>query len=150
MAVYIASLVIAIICICMIVSKFGKMVPTNYILLAGFTVAESIMVGGITARYDPNTVMCAGAATALTTISLTIYALRTKVKLEFFAALIYVAYFAMLPILILSIFMFSELMYVVYNVLGVFLYSCFLIYDTIVICKGKTSGGAAISYDDYI
>ena len=66
---------------CMIVCCFGRQVPINFILLTIFTLCEGFMVATITARYDPKTVVTAGLATALTTISLTIYAMFTKVDI---------------------------------------------------------------------
>ena len=135
----------------MIVCCFGRLVPVNYILLVAFTFCESYMVAGMTIAYDPNTVILAGLATALTTVSLTIYALRTTVKIEVFAALSFVVYFAMFPILIIGLLMGLGGMYTLYCMLGVILYSLFLIMDTIMICGGKSLGGVSnVSYDDYI
>ena len=98
------------------------------------------MVGGMTIIYTKETVAVAGLVTALVTVSLTIYAYRTKVNIEVFGAMAFVVYFAMLPIAIISFFMFpSKLMMVVWNVLGVLLYSLFLIMDTMMICNKGNS-----------
>lgn len=95
--------------------------------------------------------MAAGAATALTTVALTIYAFRTKVQVEVFGAMIFVVYFAMLPIGILGMFMFNNVLYMLYNILGVLFYSLFLIIDTMFICKGnKSMGGYSAEFDDYV
>ena len=64
------------------------------------------MVGGITIRFPKEIVATAGLVTAFVTVSLTIYAMRTKVNIEVFAALSFVVYFAMFPIAIISFFMF--------------------------------------------
>lgn len=71
----------SIVLFCAIVCCFARAHPTNLILLGLFTVCEAYMVGGITARYDPKTVAMAALATALVTISLTIYAMRTKTEI---------------------------------------------------------------------
>ena len=94
----------------------------------------------------------AGLVTALVTVSLTIYAFRTKVKIEVFAAMAFVVYFAMLPIAIISFFMFpGKMIMVLYNVLGVLLYSLFLIIDTMLICnKGNSMSNYSLSMDDYV
>ena len=127
--------VVAIITMCMIVCCLGRTVPHNYILLFIFTAAESYMVAGLTARYDPNTVIAAGATTALVAVALTIYALYTKVKLEGFYAMAFVIYLAMLPMMILCLVLRLPTLHIVYCALGLIMYSLFLIIDTIQICK---------------
>lgn len=89
---------------CMIVCCYGRAVPINFILLTIFTLCEGFMVATITARYDPKTVLLAGLATALTTISLTVYAMFTKVDIQIFYAMIFVIYLAMFPLMILGFF----------------------------------------------
>lgn len=139
---------------CAIICCFGRQHPTNLILLGLFTVCEAYMIAGITIRYTPNVVAMAGLVTALVTISLTVYAYRTKVEIEVFGALAFVVYIAMLPIAIIGFFVFpGHFLYTVYNVLGVLLYSLFLIIDTKMICdKGNGMGGArySVSLDDYV
>lgn len=88
------------------------------------------MVGGFTAGQDPNIVMIAGAGTALVSIALTIYALRTKTNIEFFYALTFVIYIAMLPIMILGFWVHTKAIYMLYCGLGLLFYSIFLIIDT--------------------
>lgn len=63
------------------------------------------MVGSLTAAYERDIVILAGLATALTTIALTIYAMKTKVKIEFFYAITFVIYIAMLPLMIIGLIM---------------------------------------------
>lgn len=89
---------------CMIVCCYGRAVPLNFILLTIFTLCEGFMVATITARYDQKTVLLAGLATALTTISLTVYAMFTKVDIQIFYAMIFVIYLAMFPLMILGFF----------------------------------------------
>ena len=67
--------VIALICC------FGRTHPINLILLGVFTLCESYMVAGLTAQYDKETVILAGLGTALVTVSLTFYAMTTKVEI---------------------------------------------------------------------
>jgi FtsH-binding integral membrane protein len=137
----------------MIICCFPRTHPTNLILLFLFTICETYSIGGLTADFSTKVVVQAGLVTALVTISLTIYAFRTKVQIEVFGALAFVVYLAMLPILIISLFAFpGNLLLTLYNVLGVLLYSLFLIIDTMLICnKGTSAGGRyAISYDDYV
>jgi FtsH-binding integral membrane protein len=94
----------------------------------------------------------AGLATALATIALTVYALRTNVPIEVFAAMSWVVCLAMIPIAIIGFFMKLPILSTVYCVLGVLLYSLYLIIDTMYICGGKslTGNNVQCSMDDYI
>ena len=134
-----------------IICCFGRVHPVNLILLFLFTMCESYMVAGLTCAYDPKIVMMAGAATALTTIALTVYALRTTTSIEVFAAMSFVVYLAMMPLIIISFFVGLGGLYTLYCCLGVLLYSLYLIIDTIMICGGKSMGNvSSISMDDYV
>lgn len=68
--------------------------------------------------------------TALVSISLTIYAMRTKTNIEVFYAMTFVIYFAMLPLLIIGFIMHSAVLHIVYCALALLFYSIFLIIDT--------------------
>ena len=127
-----------VLCI-MIVCCFGRQAPLNMILLFLFTLCESWMVAGFTSVYPTKIVCIAGAATALTTIALTIYALRTTTRIEVFMAMSFVVYIAMLPLIIIGIFVGLGALYTLYCALGVLLYSLFLIIDTMMICKGDST-----------
>ena len=94
--------------------------------------------------------MMAGAATALTTFALTIYAIKTKTSIEVFMALAFIVYLAMLPIIIISLFVGLGALYTVYCCLGVVFYGLYLIIDTMMIVKGKGMSGRGCSMDDYI
>ena len=78
-AISIAACVGSIVLMFMIICCFPRTHPTNLILLALFTACETYMVGGLTIYYKRETVAVAGLVTALVTVSLTIYAYRTKV-----------------------------------------------------------------------
>ena len=147
---YICAAVFSIVFMFMIICCFGRQAPINYVLLFAFTVCETYMVGGLTAQYDPKTVMMAGLATALTTIALTVYALRTKTSIEVFMAMSFVVYLAMLPLVIIALVVGLGPLYTLYCALGVVLYGLFLIIDTMLICRGKTMSGYGCSFDDYI
>ena len=88
--------------------------------------------------------------TALTTIALTIYALRTKTNIEVFVAMSFVVYLAMLPLIIISFFIGLGALNTLYCALGVILYGLYLIIDTMMICKGKGMSGRGCQMDDYI
>jgi len=66
-------------------------------------VCEAHMVAGICSQYEDKVVMMAALATALVTISLTIYAMRTKHDIQVFVALAFVVYLAMFPLMIICL-----------------------------------------------
>ena len=76
----------------------------------------------------------------------------TKTDISVFVGLAVVVYLAMLPLIIVSLFVGLGALYTLYCCLGVILYSLYLIIDTIMICNNKasTGGHCAFSYDDYI
>lgn len=149
-AIAIIACVLSLVFLFMLVCCFHRSHPINYALLFGFTVCETYMVGGLTASYDPKTVMMAGLATALVSISLTIYAMKTKVNIEIFYAMTFVIYLAMLPLIIISFVIQLKALYILYCCLGLLFYSIFLIIDTMTIVKGKSLGGYECSHDDAI
>ena len=149
---HILCTVIAIAAMCAIICCVGRTVPGNYIALAIFTIAEGYCVAGLTAAYPPDLVVTAGLATALVTISLTIYAFYTKTEMTVFMGLAFVVYLAMFPILLFgAFFMKMQALYIFYCCLGLILYSLFLIIDTMQIVRNnKSLGGYEVDYDDYV
>ncbi len=109
------------------------------------------MVAGITCFYSKQEVILAGAATALTTLALTIYAIRTKTNIEVFGAMLWVLYLAMLPLWIIGLVIQTAALHILYCAIGLVFYSIYLIVDTMMIVKDKKSlGGYGIDHEDYI
>ena len=92
----------------------------------------------------------AGAATALATISLTVYAMTTKTDLSVFMALSFVVCLAMLPMMIIGIFIRVPIFHTLICCFSVLMYSLYLIIDTMMICNGNSLGGRGCEFDDYI
>jgi len=88
--------------------------------------------------------------TALVSISLTLYAMRTKTNIEVFYAMTWVIYLAMMPLMIIGYMMHSRIIDLVYCALALLFYSIYLIIDTMKICKGSTYGGYSLDLDEYI
>lgn len=149
-ALYVTCAVLSIVLMCSIVCCFGRTAPLNMVLLGAFTLCETFMLGGITSQYQKEVVAMAGLATALVTISLTVYAWRTTVKIEVFGALAFVVYLAMLPMAIIGFFYMPKFLYTIYMCLGLIFYSLYLIIDTIIICGKEKHNGVAMDYNDYV
>jgi FtsH-binding integral membrane protein len=95
--------------------------------------------------------MMAGCATAMVTIALTIYAMRTNVPIEFFGALSWVVCLATIPLMIMSYAIGGTVINTVYCVFGAILYGIYLIIDTMMITGGKNNmSNVKLSMDDYI
>jgi len=92
----------------------------------------------------------AALATALVTISLTVYAMRTKVKIEVFGAMAYVVYIAMFPLILIGFVLGAQILSILYSVLGLIFYSLFLIIDTKMIVGGSNMMNRECSLDDYV
>ena len=126
----------------------ARKVPVNYIMLLLFTLAFSFIVAVITVPYSPAIVIQAGAATALTTIALTVYALTTKTDMTFYGGALYILSVAMTMIIVtFSLFSPASLYNPIWCALAVIFYGFFLIYDTQLIA-GR--GHYKLSVDDYI
>jgi hypothetical protein len=108
------------------------------------------MVAGICSNYSDKVVIMAALATALVTIALTIYAMRTKTEIQVFVALAFVVYLAMFPLLIICLIVRLDGLYTLYCCLGLVFYSLYLIIDTIIICGKEKHNGIAMDHNDYV
>ena len=126
----------------------ARKVPTNYIILTIFTVAFSFIVTWITAGYPVDIVLQAAAATALTTVALTIYAFKTDTDLTMMGGLIWIASVALMMI-ILTFAIFSPATLYSPFLCGIIVcfYGFFLIYDTQLVAGGRKH---QLDVDDYV
>ena len=114
---------------------FDKKVPTNFILLAVFTVCVSYIVSLSTLRYDPIIVFEAAFLTSAMTLAITVYAITTKKDFTVFGPLLFIIGFVFCVAGLLS-FMFGPEMRLAYACLGVVLFSFYLLIDTQMIIGG--------------
>jgi FtsH-binding integral membrane protein len=96
--------------------------------------------------YDPKVVMLAGIMTLSVTIALTIYAFTTKVDFTFLGGMLFVLSAIMIIWSIFSL-IYGVIFNTLYCILGIMIYSIYLIFDTQMII-GKF--GIEYSIDDYI
>jgi len=89
----------------------------------------------------------AGALTAAVTVSLTIYAYKTKTDFTLMGGLLFICLAVLIVAGILSIFIRNKVFRIVYSCLGVIIFGIYLIYDTQLVI-GKNARGYSI--DDYI
>jgi len=138
------SLIIILPLVCF--KKLARGVPQNYIFLFAWTLCESYMLATAVSFYDPEIVMLAGILTLGVTASLTIYACTTKTDFTFCGGIL----FCLVTILfiwgIFSI-IFGFIANTLYCILGLIVYSIYLIYDTQLV-MGKF--GVEYDIDDYV
>lgn len=122
--------------------------PVNLILLMLFTVFESFLVGTISSVYDTTTVLIAVGITAAVVISITIFAFQTKYDFTGMGTYLFVFSIVLLVFGILTIFLHSKILSLVYAALGAVLFSFYLVFDTQLMLGGKHK--YSISPEDYI
>ena len=134
---------------CVIVCCNGQMrqFPKNYIILGVFTLAESYLIGFICAYTKPEVVFMAASMTFVMVISLTLYAMTTKTDITIYGGLIFIFFAALFLFGFFSIFIQCPLFHVILALIGVILFSIYIIYDTQLIMGNKSE---MIEVDDYI
>jgi len=154
-----SSMAVTIIILCFFACSPGTMrsSPGNYIALAMFTVAESVLVGFISAQYTQESVLLAMGITCVTVAGLTAFAFQTKQDFTGFGPYLLVA------LLVLTSFSFLMCigalfglasspawgyLRLVMSAFGALLMSFFIVYDTQLMLGGKHTESFGI--DDYI
>jgi len=121
--------------------------PQNYLLLAGFTATEGVLVGVICSLYTLSSVVFAVLATAFLVLALTFYAMTTKSDFTGMGGYLFTGLIVLFIFGIFTMFLHIPMMHSIYCCLGIFLFSCYLIYDTQMIMGNKE---LAIGIDDYV
>uniref|UniRef100_A0A8B9Y3D0 Uncharacterized protein n=1 Tax=Bos mutus grunniens TaxID=30521 RepID=A0A8B9Y3D0_BOSMU len=81
-----------------------RQVPANYILLGLFTVLQGLLLGTVSVFYHVEEVLWATAATALVTLSLSLFALQTKWDFTLLNGMLFVLLFVLIIYGIILIF----------------------------------------------
>lgn len=125
-------LVLAISSIALIVgmSVMRNVVPHNYIMLAAFTVVESILVGCVVIEYEVSSVIEAFAMTCAVTTGLTLYTCQSKRDFSHWGAGLFAGLMVLLMFSFLSVFLPSEPFMRGVCAMGAILFSLYIIYDT--------------------
>lgn len=127
--------------------KVATTVPYNFIALGAFTVLESYIVGFICAFYEPLIVVVAASMALGVTIALTLYAWNTKKDFTTCGGMVFAVIAAMLLFFFFMIFFYNDVLYLIFCLFAIVMYSFFIIYDTQLIAGGRY---AELTYDDYI
>ena len=117
-------------------------VPINFIMLAIFTVAESLLLGLACMLYEGEVVLIAAAATAAVVIALTAFSFQTKIDFTILRGLMFCVLFVFVLFgFLISIFAATggniRIINLVYAAIGVLIFSVYLVIDTQVINTEK-------------
>jgi len=109
--------------------------PTNFYLLGFFTVMQSIAIGAIVSLYDLTLVLQAFFLTAIIVASLTMYTFQTKHDITYLNTTL--SSLLLLTVIggISQLFLRSQLLETGLIILGVLLFSIYIVYDTQMIMK---------------
>ena len=149
LGLFYASLVITILLVIAIMcfKKVARRYPINYIALFTFTIFESYILAFVSSYYNPYVVLSAVILTFVVTISLTIYAFKTKSDFTLCGGALVAVSTSLLMFGILLIFFHSFYVHMIFCEIVIVIYSVFIIYDTQLIAGGRYN---EISFDDYV
>eukprot|EP00744_Colponema_vietnamica_P000296 GILI01000532.1.p2 GENE.GILI01000532.1~~GILI01000532.1.p2 ORF type:complete len:258 (-),score=85.08 GILI01000532.1:154-903(-) len=142
-----AALAVSLVCIIALSCCPGvaRQYPTNYILLGIFTLAESYLVGAVSATYNTKIVLLAFASTVAVVGGLSLYAWTTKTDFTLMGGILFTVLICFSLFGILCIFF--PVLDTLYSCLGALLFSFYIIYDTqMILGNGKYN----LSEEDYI
>lgn len=141
---YATFLVTYIVLVC--IPSVRRKYPGNFICLTVFTLAFSYMVGTISSFYDTTSVFVAAGVTCLVCLSLSLFAIQTKIDFTLcsgllFALVMVLFFFGLSCMTFYFIFpanVFAwRILDCVYGGLAALVFSLFLVYDTQMVVGGK-------------
>lgn len=150
------AVMIGVSCLCMCKPGLMRSYPTNYVILFVFTLAESVLVGFIGARYTQESVLIVACVTAAVVLGLSIFACQTSYDFSGWGP------YLMCALLVMIGFSFCfvigamagqanseafQTLRLIFACFGALLFSFYIIYDTQLIMGGKHETQFAI--DDY-
>jgi FtsH-binding integral membrane protein len=125
----------------------ARTVPTNYILLSAFTLAEAYLISATTSFYDQETIVIAFLITFLLVSILTLISCFGKFVITQKLNLLIFLPIALIVLIIYRIYFQSRIVRIIISLLIIFMYSVFIVYD-LQRMTGKKANGYNV--DDYI
>eukprot|EP00092_Neocalanus_flemingeri_P001981 GFUD01002114.1.p1 GENE.GFUD01002114.1~~GFUD01002114.1.p1 ORF type:complete len:315 (+),score=50.06 GFUD01002114.1:45-989(+) len=131
------------------VRKLRVSFPLNFILLAIFTIAESITLGMVSMLYETDAVIIAAGITTAIVFVLTIFAFQTKWDFTMLRGILLCVLFVFLLFGIIMIFVpRTKYTQMAYGGIGALIFSVYLVYDTQMMMGGDHK--FSISPEEYI
>lgn len=122
--------------------------PTNFIMLALFTIAQSWLVGMAVTRFRSDEVLLAVGITAAVCFGLTLFAFQTKWDFTVMGGILFVALIILLLFGLISMFFPGKTIKLIYASCGALLFCIYLVYDTQLMMGGEHK--FSISPEEYI
>lgn len=143
---WIATIVIIIAIACC--ESARRKSPLNFIMLSLFTLAESYLLGVVSAHYEVNEVLMAMGIVAVLTLAITLFAFQTKIDFTMLSGCLFVAFIVLFCFGILTIFFYSRILRLVYACLGALIFGLYLVMDTQLMMGGQKK--YTLSPEEYI
>merc|ERR1719193_2036513 len=129
--------------------------PTNYAFLLIFTVSEAVMIGFASAIFTWQGLLLAAGVTCLVVLGLTIYAFNSEVDFTglgpyLFVGLLVIGLFGLVLALLPNFGVSVEVATVCYDLLGVLVFSFYVVFDTQLMLGVYSSHRLSLSVDDYV
>ncbi|KAK9887029.1 hypothetical protein WA026_019954 [Henosepilachna vigintioctopunctata] len=122
--------------------------PTNFIFLAIFTVAESLVLAVCASRFGREEVFMAVGITTVVCLGLTLFAFQTKYDFTMIGGFLFVAVLILMVFGLVTIFVRGKTIQMVYASLGALIFSVYLIYDTQLMMGGQHK--YSLSPEEYV
>ena len=127
--------------------KKTKQVPINYILLFIFCFSEGYIVARFVINFQKQTVYLALILTLISVLALSLYAYGTKEDFTLLGGTLFISLTLLILGSIINIFFRIKFLTFIFTVLGIILFSIYIIHDTQLIIGNKQY---KFSEDDYI
>jgi FtsH-binding integral membrane protein len=122
-------------------------VPLNYIILLLFTLSESYLISFICSISNGKIVLMACLMTFFMVVFLSLYAFFTDNDITLKSSFLFIFAFSLFLFGFFLIFTNNKIIHIIYCVLGIILFSFYLVYDTQLIIGNKSY---CVETDDYI
>jgi protein lifeguard len=117
--------------------SFVRKSPNDYCILVLFTLLQSYMIGLACAVSNVNAVFMAAGTTLAITISMTLFAFQTKYDCTGWGGFLFGALVGIIVMNIINMFLSSPILHLWLGILGVVLFTAYLVYDTQMIIGGE-------------
>ena len=148
--IYILMILVPFIILIYFTSKPEKarQVPINYILLFIFCLAEAYTLARFTIYFQRSSIYFSMLLTLIAVLTLTIYAFKTEKDFSMKGGTLFVVLVTLIIGELINIFFFRlKILYVIFNIISLGLFSVYIIHDTQLIIGNKSY---KLSEDDYI
>ena len=142
---FISTFVLVLLPLC-VPGAFNK-VPLNYIILTLFTLSYSYLLAVLTCLYKPQSVLTTLFLTLVVVGALILYAMKTKEDFSTCGGMLCVFLILLILSSLILIFIPVPFLYLIYNILGLVLFSFYLIFDVQLLMGDRK---VKFTEDDYI